>query len=229
MGTARIQYQRGLQQVRDDVLVLGSMVGEAVLEAVDALKRRDREMAQRLINYDRTINKRRFEIEDNVLAIIATQQPAARDLRFLAAVLEISTELERIGDYAKGIGRIVLLCGLEPLIKLPPEIPAMAEKGIDMLRRALDAFANDDVVMAEQIPLEDDEIDALYNKCARDLIDAIIANPKVVDQANYLSWAAHNLERAADRVTNICERILYTVRGDFVEFDADEPDRSGLS
>lgn len=229
MGTARIQYQRGLQQVRDDVLVLGSMVGEAVLEAVDALKRRDREMAARLINYDRTINKRRFEIEDNVLTIIATQQPAARDLRFLAAVLEISTELERVGDYAKGISRIVLLCGLEPLIKLPPEIPAMADKAMDMLRRALDAFANEDEVMAEQIPLEDDEVDALYNKCARGLLDAIIANPKVVDQANYLSWAAHNLERAADRVTNICERILYTVRGTFVEFDAEEPDMSGIN
>jgi phosphate transport system protein len=229
MGTARIQYQRGLQQVRDDVLVLGSMVGEAVLEATDALKRRDRETAQRLINYDRAINKRRFEIEDNVLTIIATQQPAAGDLRFLAAVLEISTELERVGDYAKGISKIVLLCGPEPLIKLPPEIPAMAEKAMDMLRRALDAFANEDADTAEQIPLEDDEVDALYNKCARSLLDAIIANPKVVDQANYLSWAAHNLERAADRVTNICERILYNVRGAFVEFDADEPDRSGIN
>jgi phosphate transport system protein len=218
-----------MEKLQDDVLVLGSMVRQAILESVDALRARDHEAARRIIASDRQINAHKYELEKDCLTLIATQQPMARDLRFLAAVLDISTELERMGDYAKGISKINLYLGHEPMVRPLGEIPRMAEKGMDMLQRALDAFVSHDVDAARAIPLEDDEIDVLYNKLNRELIELIIKNPDVIDRANYLSWVAHNLERAADRVTNICERVIYTVTGDLVEFDAEEPFLSGTN
>jgi len=199
--------------------MLGSMVTQALRESVDALRRRDMQTAKRLISEDQAINKKRFEIEADCLRLIATQQPMARDLRLIAAVLEISTELERIGDYAKGIGRIILLIGPEALIKPLVDIPLMCEIATDMLNQALDAFIEQDLEAAHTIPLRDDEVDALYNRVHRDLIAMILEDPTLIDRSNYLLWAAHNLERAADRVTNICERIIFTVTGEFIEFD----------
>lgn len=225
----RTLFSRELEKLQDDVLVLGSMVRQAILESVEALRTRDHEAARRIIASDRQINARKYDLEKDCLTLIATQQPMARDLRFLAAVLDISTELERMGDYAKGISKINIYLGHEPLVRPLGEIPRMAEKGMDMLQRALDAFVSHDVVAARAIPLEDDEIDALYNKLNRELIELIIKNPDIIDRANYLSWVAHNLERAADRVTNICERVIYTVTGDLVEFDAEEPFLSGTN
>lgn len=222
-------FARELQNARDDILLLGSMARQAVLDSVEALRARDHDAARRIIAQDREINARKYALEENCLTLIATQQPMAGDLRFLAAVLDISTELERIGDYAKGISRINIYLGHEPLVKPLVDIPIMAEKSMDMLRRALDAFVNQDVETARAIPQEDDEIDALYNQVNRDLIALIIKNPDVIDRANYLSWVAHNLERSADRVTNICERVIYTVTGELVEFDAHEPFMSGLN
>ncbi|MCC6169853.1 MAG: phosphate signaling complex protein PhoU [Caldilineaceae bacterium] len=225
----RTMFSRELEKLQDDILVLGSMVRQAILESVEALRARDHDAARRIIAGDRQINARKYTLEQNCLTLIATQQPMARDLRFLAAVLDISTELERMGDYAKGISRINLYLGHEPLVKPLIDIPRMADKAMDMLQRSLDAFVNQDVEAARAIPLEDDEIDALYNKVSRDLIELIIKNPEIIDRANYLSWVAHNLERAADRVTNICERVIYTVTGDLVEFDAEEPFLSGTN
>ncbi|RIK50635.1 MAG: phosphate transport system regulatory protein PhoU [Chloroflexi bacterium] len=225
----RTMFSRELEKLQDDVLVLGSMVRQAILDAVEALRARDHDAARRIIAGDRQINARKYTLEQNCLTLIATQQPMARDLRFLAAVLDISTELERMGDYAKGISKINLYLGHEPLVKPLIDIPRMADKAMDMLQRSLDAFVNQDVEAARAIPLEDDEIDALYNKVSRDLIELIIKNPEIIDRANYLSWVAHNLERAADRVTNICERVIYTVTGDLVEFDAEEPFLSGTN
>ena len=219
----RTFFTRELQKLQDDLLMLGSMVRQALLEAVDALRTRDLEAARRIIAGDREINRRRHAIEDACLSLIATQQPMAGDLRLLAAILEISTELERMGDYAKGIGRINLMLGPEPLVAPLVEIAQMGEKAVDMLGRALDAFVHQDLAAARAIPHEDDVVDDLYNRLNRGLIDVVTANPKLVDRANYLSWVAHNLERAADRVTNICERVIYTITGEFVEFDAEEP------
>ena len=218
----RETFERELQRLQDEVLVLGSMVENALIESVEVLKRRDTEGARRLIAGDRLINEKRFAIEADALALIATQQPMAGDLRTLAAVLEIVTELERMGDYAKGIARINLMMGEEPLLKPLIDIPRMAEKARDMLHRALDAFVRRDVALARAIPAEDDEVDALYNQVYRELLTYIMSDPRTIDQANYLLWVAHNLERTADRVTNICERVVFTVTGEMMEMDAEE-------
>jgi phosphate transport system protein len=209
-----------LNQLQDDVLMMGSMVIQALRDAVDVLKRQDVEGGQRLIDGDAVINNKRFNIEMRVLTLIATQQPMAGDLRLLAAILEIVTELERIGDYAKGIGKITMLLGREPLMKPMVDIPKMCDKVLDMLRRALDAFVEQDLEVARTLPSEDDEVDDLYNKVQRDLLDILLEKPALMERANYILWAAHNLERAADRVTNICERIIFTITGELVEMDA---------
>ena len=195
------------------------MVEEALVEAVDALKRLDLEKAGQIIDADRSVNERRYAIELETFVVIATQQPMAVDLRTLAAVLEIATELERIGDYAKGIARITIKMGTEPFVKPLIDIPRMAEKARSMLHRALEAFLGRDTELARAIPPEDDEMDALYDQIFRELITYITVDPKLVDRANYLIWVAHNLERAADRVVNICERVIFLVTGEVVEFD----------
>lgn len=216
---ARETFERELYQLQDEILVLGDMVEQAVRESIEALKRRDLEAARRIYARDQSINEKRYAIEQQCMSIMATQQPMARDLRFLAAVLEIITELERIGDYAKGICRISLLLGNEPLVKPLVDIPKMADIGLDMLHRSLTAFIARDVEAAREIPREDDQVDVLYSQVYHDLIEIMIADPHVIDRANLLMWAAHNLERLADRVTNICERIVFVITGDMIEMD----------
>jgi phosphate transport system protein len=224
----REAFERDLQGLQDEVLVLGSMVEKAIIESVESLKQRDRQKARQLIAEDRMFNKKRFAIEDDTLVLIATQQPMAGDLRTLAAVLAIISELERIGDYAKGIAKINLMIGEEPLIKPLVDIPWMAEKVRDMLHQALEAFVQRDVDLARAIPDEDDEVDALYNQVYRELLTFIMNDPSTIDQATYLLWVAHNLERAADRVINICERVVFTVTGELMEMDVEEGGASCL-
>jgi len=218
----RGHYVRELQNLQDELLIMGSMVTQALHDSTDALKAQNLDLAHQVISGDREVNARRFKIEENCLALIATQQPTARDVRLLASVLEIAGELERMGDYAKGIGRITLYIGRQQPIKPLIHIPQMCDKVVEMLRAALDAFIKQDVNAARTIPNQDDEVDALYNIINRELIDIMIANRNNIDHANYLSWASHNLERAADRVTNICERIIYTVTGEMLEMDGEK-------
>jgi phosphate transport system protein len=215
-------FERELQRLQDEVLVLGSMVEKAIIESVEVLKRRDLEGARRLIAEDRVLNKKRFAIEDEALVLIATQQPMAGDLRTIAAVLAIISELERIGDYAKGISKINLMIGEAPFVKPLVDIPRMAAKARDMLHRALKAFVEQDVDLARAIPDEDDEVDALYNQVYRELLTFIMNDPRTIDQSTYLLWAAHNLERAADRVINICERVVFAVTGKMMEMDIED-------
>jgi len=224
----RESFDEKLQRLVDEVLVLGSMVEGALTDSVQVLKSRDHEAARALIAQDRSINRRRYDIEFDALTLIATQQPMAGDLRVVAAVLDLSSELERIGDYAKGIAKINLMIGEEPLIKPLIDLPVMACKAADMLDRALEAFAQRDAEMARGIPTLDDEIDELYEQIYRELISLIMAKPGRIEQANYLLWAAHNLERAADRVTNICERVVFTVTGELTELDAEEGQRVSI-
>lgn len=219
---ARETFEREMQKIQDDVLVLGSMVEQAVLDSMDALRRRNMAASQQVITGDQVINEKRFEIENNCLVLIATQQPMARDLRVLAAILEIITELERIGDYAKGIGRINLLLGETKLIVPITDLSMMAELGLKMLHDSLGAFVERDAEVARAIAKIDDEVDALYNQVYRRLLDEMIANPALVDDANYILWATHNLERLADRVTNICERIVFVATGVLGELDFTE-------
>ncbi|MEJ5239795.1 MAG: phosphate signaling complex protein PhoU [Anaerolineales bacterium] len=215
----RKTFEQELQHVKEEILILGSMVEDAALKSVEALKKRDLQAARQILDADREINARRYAIEESVVVLIATQQPMAHDLRFLASILEIVSELERMGDYAKGIAVINLRMGDEPLLKPLIDIPRMAQKAVDMLHRALTAFIQEDVEAARAIPKEDDEVDALYNQVYRELMTFVIQDPKNIERANWLLWAAHNLERFADRVTNICERTVFLVTGQFTEFD----------
>lgn len=213
----RETFEAEIQQVKDNVLVLGSMVEQALLDAVEALRKRDIKAAEKVFAEDKAINKKRFEIESQLMILIATQQPMARDLRLLASTLEIVSELERMGDYAKGIANINIRMGDTPLLKPLIDVPRMAEKGVDMLHRALTAFVNSDVETARALPVEDDEVDALYNQVYRELMTFVIQDPKTIERANWLLWVAHNLERFADRVTNICERTIFIVTGELGE------------
>ena len=218
----RESFDQELQRLQDAVLALGSRVESAIVDSVKSLKERDTEASKNIVAQDRLINEKRFELEAEALALIATQQPMARDLRIIAAVLDIASELERIGDYAKGIARIHLMIGGQPFIKPLIHLPAMAARASDMLHESLEAFARGDAALARVIPEEDDEVDALYNRVYRELLDLIIEDGSRIDQANYLLWAAHNLERSADRVTNICERVIFTVTGEMVEMDMED-------
>jgi len=209
----RSGFHRELERLQDEVLVLGSMVEKAVTRSVDALRARDTNAARALRAEDVLINRKRFEIEEAALLQIATQQPMASDLRRLAAILHIVTDLERMGDYAAGIAQICVEIGDEPHIKPLIDIPRMAEKAVSMLRRSLDAFVERDVAAAEAIAAEDDEVDALYQQVYRELLSIMLANPRTIDQATHLLWVAHNLERVADRVQNICERVIFVVTG----------------
>jgi phosphate transport system protein len=215
-------FEQELQRLQNELLVMGSMVEKAIVESVEDLKRRDHDAARRLIAQDRLLNEKRYAIEADTLVIIATQQPMASDLRVLAAVLEIAGELERIGDYAKGIAKINLMMGDEPLVKPLGDIPRMADLAQSMLQQALEAFVRRDAALARSIPPRDDEVDALYVQVYRELITLILANPSNIDKATYLLWVAHNLERAADRVNNICERVVFTVTGELVELGSSE-------
>jgi phosphate transport system protein len=216
---ARQSFERSLRELEDELLVLGSMVESALVGSVAALKRRDLETSKRIFADDRLINERRFAMEDKTLTLIATQQPLAGDLRLLAAVLEIVSELERIGDYAKGISKIHIMMGSQPLIKPLVDIPIMADKAREMLHRSLDAFVRRDVELARAVAKSDDEVDALYNQVYHDLMILMAQSGANLDQVNYLLWVAHNLERAADRATNICERVVFTVTGKMLELD----------
>ena len=213
----RKTFENEIQQVKDDVLVLGSMVEKAIIDSVETLKKRDIKTSQKLFDEDKAINDKRFEIENKLMILIATQQPMAHDLRLLASCMEIISELERMGDYAKGIANINIRMGDEPLLKPLIDVPRMAQKGADMLHRALTAFVNEDVATAKTIPVEDDEVDALYNQVYRELMTFVIQDPTTIERANWLLWVAHNLERFADRVSNICERTVFIVTGKMEE------------
>lgn len=215
----RLAFDQELQRLQDELMLLGKLIEEAVVNSVDVLKQCDLDASRRLIAEDHWINKKRFAIETDVLTLIATQQPVATDMRVLAAMLEIATELERIGDYAKGIANINLMLGNDQLIKPLVDIPQMAAKASDMLHRALIAFIERDVEAARALPAEDDEVDSLYNQVYRELLTLILASPQNIDQATYLLWVAHNLERTADRVVNICERTVFTVTGELDELN----------
>jgi phosphate transport system protein len=218
----RKTFENEIQQVKDEVLLLGSMVEHAIIASVEAMKKRDIKGAEKIIEEDKAVNKKRFDIEKQLMILIATQQPMAHDLRLLASIMEIISELERMGDYAKGIANINVRMGEEPLLKPLIDIPRMAQIGTSMLHRSLTAFINEDVETAKAIPVEDDEVDALYNQVYRELMLIIIQDPKSIERANWLLWTAHNLERVADRVTNICERTLFIATGEMSEIKSSD-------
>ncbi len=219
----RETLDRKIRHLLDEFLVLDSMVEQVTLDAVDALKRHDTAAARKAYDFDEKVNAKRFEIENECMITIATQQPImAGDLRLLASILEVVSELERMGDYAKGIAKICLLVGAQPHVKPLIDIPKMAETAVSMLHRAVGAFIDKDVETARALPSEDDLVDGLYKQVYHDLIEIMIADPTTIDRANYLMWAAHNLERLADRVTNICERAIYVSTGELKEIKSSD-------
>jgi phosphate transport system protein len=219
MTEIRAAFHKKLREIQDEVLLMGSMVEKATARSIEALKERDIEKANAIIADDVKVNEKRFSIEQECVQLIATQQPMASDLRAIIGVLNIITEIERIGDHAEGIARIVVMIGDEPPLKPLIDIPRMAEKVNDMLHRALDALINRDAAAARQIASEDDEVDRLYDQVFRELLSFMAEDPRTITRATRLIWVAHNLERSADRVTNICERVNYMVTGQMEEMD----------
>ena len=213
----RIIFRKSLKNIQDEILVMGSMVSEAIAKSIEALKNRDLILANRLIENDAIINKKRFYIEEKCVQLINTQQPVASDLRIILAALNIIVDMERIGDYAKSIARITVEIGDEPPLKPLIDIPRMADKAIDMLRRSLKSYINLDAEMAIEIAKEDDEIDSLYDQIYRELILLMVSDPRAITRATRLLWVAYNLERTGGRITNICERVVYLVTGKMEE------------
>jgi phosphate transport system protein len=216
----RTEFHKKISEIKGDILAMGSMVEKALLRSTQALKDRDLKVAEQVIGDDVYINEKRYEIEEKCIQLIATQQPLASDLRIIIAVVNIITELERIGDHAEGIARIVIMIGDEPPLKPIIDLPRMAEKTAEMLHRSLDAFNSQDSGLARSVANEDDEVDELYSQVYRELLSYMVEDPKTITRATRLIWVAHNLERSADRVTNICERVVFTVTGKMEEIGA---------
>ena len=213
----RIDLDRQLGQLQQEVVSLAEIVDKATMRSVEALKQRDLTESQQLVQEDDYIDQKRYEIEDRCVDLIATQQPIAGDLRAIIALLHITVELERIGDYAEGIAKISLLMGDEPTLKPLIDIPRMAEKATAMLRNSMDSLVSRDTIKANQVLKDDDEVDLLYDQVYRELLVFMLQNPQTIQRATYLLWAAHDLERIADRATNIAERVIFLVTGKMVE------------
>ncbi|MEL7626148.1 MAG: phosphate signaling complex protein PhoU [Anaerolineaceae bacterium] len=219
---SRFTLDQEIKLVQDEILLLGSLVEQAILNSVDALQRRDAIAAKNVYDNDRKINAKHHAIENHILITMATQSPLASDLRFLAAMLEVNTELERMGDYAKGISKVAIrLADTDYAIPIR-EIQQMADLATSMLHRSLGAFVAGDIVAAYSIPQEDNQVDELYESIYRKIIEGMIKNPDTISLGNQVMWVIHNLERTADRVTNICERVVFIVSGESVEFDGME-------
>ncbi len=215
----REAYHKALTGVQNDVLQMASMVGTAIRKSMDALKNRNVAESREVVKNDALVNRKRFDIEEKCVQLIATQQPMAVDLRTLASIINIITDLERIGDHAEGIAKISVSIGDEPLVKPLIDMPVMAEKAVSMLERCMEAFVARDVEAAKKICNEDDAVDALYDEIYTELVHLMIKDPKIIKDATYLIWAAHNIERIADRVTNIAERVVYMVTGKMQEMN----------
>lgn len=225
----RSAFDQELQDLRDDVLRLGSMVDAAIGRSIQALKERDQTLAQEIIAQDEEINDLRFKVEEDCLGLIARQQPAARDLRFIVAAMNIVLDLERMGDHAAGIATIVLRMGAEPLLKPLIDLPRMAQTSQEMLRSSLEAFISEDAEKALAIPERDNEVDELYNQIFRELVIFMIEDPRTVTRAMYLLFCAHNVERIADRVTNICERVAFVATGRMEEIPSEAGSEEGIA
>jgi len=203
-----------IQQARADILALGNMVKQAMQHSIQALKDNDLEASKTVFEKDFEINAKRYSIEASIIKVISSRQPVEKDLRILASVLEIGADLERMGDYAKGIATINLRSGGLGMPKTMNELHHMAYTAIDLLDRAMNAFINEDEEEARRIAREDDLVDALYQQIYYEMMDFVTEKPSGMARANHVLWAAHNLERMSDRVTNICERTIYVVTGE---------------
>jgi phosphate transport system protein len=206
----REHYTKQLQQIHDNLLRMGSRVEHALADSLKALDRWDTDLAQRVIADDREIDGIRTALEEAVLEVIATQQPVATDLRTLLATIAIAAELERMGDYAKGIAKRVERCLRAPvLVEAPPELHRMGTVAENMLHTSLDAFVRLDADLARSLEIEDEKVDDLEDRVVAVLLDQARAEPRKLDGVYSLLDVAHVLERMADRTTNIAERVIF--------------------
>ncbi|HJX38103.1 MAG TPA: phosphate signaling complex protein PhoU [Anaerolineae bacterium] len=225
---ARRSFHQQLVRLQNEILDLGDTVQQSLMQSVKALLDRNHPVSRELIAADRAINERCLAIESDALTLIATQQPLAGDLRTIFTAVEIANELERIADYAKGIAKVNLMMGEEPLLEPCLHLPVMASEVRDMLQASLQAFVDQDAAEARAIPQRDHLVDELHNRVYRELLALITSDPSTTNRATFLLWVVHNLERAGDRVINICERVVYNVTGEIVELDVQEGEYLGL-
>lgn len=209
----RANFDRSLTDLQSDLVTMGELVATAIVQAMDGLRRRDLAAGQQVVDGDAAIDRQRHELEERCINLMATQQPNSVDLRTLLAGLHIAAELERIGDYAKGVARISIAMGDEPLLKPLIDLPRMADQATDMVRRSLQALIDRDETAARQVRADDDAVDDLYDQVYRELLTYMLQDPRTIRRATYLLWVAHELERIADRATNIAERALYVITG----------------
>ena len=212
-------FHRELADLQDEVLILGSMTEKAILDAMEALRDGDQIWSRKLIEDDKRINAKRFEIEEKCIFVIGSQQPMASDLRTLVSTLFIVTDLERMADHAEGVARINLLLGDEPLPRRLGYIPAMSDRVVAMLRDSLKAYLEKDIDLSRRVCQADDEVDRLYDSVHDEAIRSMVADPGTIERNTYMLWTSHNLERIADRCTNICERVIYMVTGTMEEIN----------
>ena len=221
----RDTFEKLVNDLKSDLLKLGAVTGRTIVDGVDALRTRDAVLAHSLIERDGEINQMRYDIEERSYELIATQQPLASDLREIMSILLIAIELERIADHSKNLGEIVIHMGNEPLLKPLIDIPRMAETCESMLSQALDAFSRNDAALGRAVCARDDEIDNLYKQIFRELMTYVMEDSSTVNRAMNLLFAAHNLERIGDRITNIGERVIYAATGRLVELNVDDEEQ----
>lgn len=216
----RAHFDQGLRAIQDDLLRMGGLLDTAVADSMRSLTERDLDLARQIVVDDAKVNAIRFKIEQDCITLIATQQPAATDLRFLVAAMNIISDLERMADHAAGIAKIVLRMGEQPLLKPLIDLPRMADEVRGMIRSALDSYVTRDVDLARSIPKRDDVVDALYEQIFRELVTFIAEDPATTTRALYLMFAAHNLERIGDRAVNIAERAIFIAKGEMQELNS---------
>jgi phosphate transport system protein len=220
--TIRTALNREESIIKDDILRMGSMVESAIDRSIAALKQRDAALAQQVVDDDKKVNQLRFKIEEECLALIATQAPTAGDLRAVIGATHIAVELERMADHATGIATITLRMLDQPLLKPLIDVPIMAGIVKEMTRTALDAFVRSDVELARSVATRDDEVDQLYQQIFRELLTYMLEDPKNISRATFLLWVAHNLERIGDRAVNLCERAIFIATGQLGELNAED-------
>lgn len=216
---SRERYEQQLRELENELLRMGALVEASIGRAIQALKEQNIEAAREVIRADDVIDHAQYALEEKALILIATQQPMARDLRQISAAISIASELERMGDYAEGIAEITVRSAAKPLLKPLVDIPRMAGLAQQMLRAALDCYTHQDVVAARKLGADDDDVDDLTSKVQRELIGYMVADPAVIEQAISLLYVAHNLERIADRATNIAERVIFMVTGQITDLN----------
>ena len=209
----RADFDRSLEELQAELVGLSEMVERAIVKSMDALERRDLAVAYEVVDEDDLIDEKRFDLEEKCINLIATQQPLAIDLRTLLAVLHIAVELERMGDYAEGIGKICLIIGDAIPVAMPKEFSRMAQMGLEMLRGSMKSLVERDTALANDVWDSDDEVDALYDGVCRQIFLDMVQHPNTIEADTHFLWVAHDLERIADRATNIAERVIFLVTG----------------